>query len=492
MLLIAFGGPPQFMDKVLIIEDAKAFNQMLVHAIEENTPFDCVSAYSLAEAEKILFNHAADFFCAVIDLNLPDGPDGEAVDLVIDHPNIAPIVFTGQVSASLREDFVHKRIADYVLKEGQHNISYIVSLIQRLYNNAAVKVLVVDDSLTARNQLKRMLVTQRFEVLLASSGAEALSVVEANPDIRIALLDCFMDEMDGFQLTSSLRKKYAKDELVIIGVSSQGGHAISARFIKSGANDFLLKPFQPEEFNCRLNQNAEFMEQFFALKQANEQKNELLGMAAHDIRAPLAIISNAADMLLKKDLKPDRQSSLLDMIGRSSKDMLALLDDLLDVSAIESGQVEIETEQVDLADLLGTQLEYYQIAAEKKSMGFMSDLPTTAQCAVDPKRIKQVIDNLLSNAIKYSPLSSEIVVTLKDQSDSWLISVKDQGPGIEKEDVSKLFGTFQKLNSKTTAGEKSSGLGLAICKRLVEAHKGDIGYRDNEAGGSCFYISLPK
>ncbi len=480
------------MNKVLVIEDSQSFNKLLVHTIEASSSFECVPAYSLAEADDILSRQADEFFAAVIDISLPDAPNGEAVDFVIQHPNIAPIVFTGQLSASLREDFVHKRIADYVLKDGQHNLNYIVGLLQRLYNNAAVKVLVVDDSLTARNQLKRLLLTQRFQVLLASSGAEALEIIEENPDIRIALLDCFMEEMDGFQLCSHIRKNYGKDQLVIIGVSSQGGHAISARFIKSGANDFLLKPFQPEEFNCRLNQNAEFMEQFHTLKQVNEQKNELLGMAAHDIRCPLSIINNAAEMLLKKDLSAERQNSLLDMIGRSSKNMLGLLNDLLDVSALESGQVAMHQEENDLALLVSQQLEFHRISAEKKSMTFVENIPSQAMAVIDANRIRQVLDNLISNAVKYSPLSSQIDVDLIDLGEHWQITVSDQGPGISKEDRPKLFGSFQRLNSQTTAGEESSGLGLAICQSMVDAHKGEIGYRDKDSVGSCFYVNLPK
>ena len=479
------------MNKVLVIEDSKTFNTMLTQAIQDQTPFEVVQAYSYAEAEAVLGAQAADFFCAIIDINLPDAAHGEAVDLVIKNGNIAPIVFTGQLSASLREDFVHKRIADYVLKDGQHNLNYIVSLTQRLYNNASVKVLVVDDSRTARNQLQRLLQTQRFQVLLASSGTEAMELIEQHEDIRIALLDCFMDEIDGFQLTTRIRQQYGKDQLVIIGMSSQGGHAISARFIKSGANDFLLKPFQPEEFNCRLNQNAEFMEQFHALKAVNFQKNQLLGMAAHDIRGPLGIISSAADMLLKKDLSTERHNSLLDMIARSSKDMLSLLDDLLDVSAIESGMVAIDKSQVDLAALLREQAEFHRISAEKKSMGLVEAIPAVAFAEIDPKRIKQVIDNLISNAVKYSPLNSDITLSLEEHESSWLISVGDRGPGIPEADIPKLFHSFQRLNSKTTAGEGSSGLGLAICKCMVDAHQGVITYQDNQGGGSCVSGSLP-
>jgi len=182
---------------------------------------------------------------------------------------------------------------------------------------------------------------------------------------------------------------------------------------------------------------------------------------------------------------------LLDMIARSSRDMLLLLDDLLDVSAIESGRVAIEKLEVDLAGLLREQVKFHRLSAEKKSMELLELIPAEALVNVDPKRIKQVIDNLISNAVKYSPLNSEITIKLVPQENSWLMSVCDLGPGIPEGDIPKLFQSFQRLNSKATAGEASSGLGLAICKRMVDAHQGVITYKDNDGGGSCFSVSLP-
>ena len=479
------------MEKVLIVEDSRSFSLMLRTAITHVKGFECVAAESYAEAERVLKEQANEFFCAVVDLILPDAPKGEAVDLVISH-KIATIVFTGQISDSLREDFLQKKVADYVLKAGQHNIDYVVGMVNRLYANAKTKVLVVDDSTLARKQVARLLEIQRFIVIQAVSGEEALAKLEEHPDVRIALIDGVMDGIDGFQLSTKIREKYTKEELVIIGISGDSGQKISAKFIKSGANDFIAKPFLPEELNCRVNQNADFIDQFYQLKKVNEQKNQILGMAAHDMRGPLGVVQGLAQLLLKKKRSPDQQEKFHTMILSTSTQMLNLLNDLLDMSTIESGHIDLVQERTKLSSLVHERVDFNRNVSEKKEIRLVEDLPDLPEILLDTSRIRQVIDNLLSNAIKYSPLKSQVDVCLLETEKFLRLEVRDHGPGIKEADRCKLFGAFQRLGNKTTGGESSNGLGLAICKNMVDAHSGNIGYEPNDEGGSCFYFELPK
>ncbi|MBV1882292.1 MAG: response regulator [Pseudomonadales bacterium] len=479
------------MEKVLVVEDSRSFSLMLKVAITQGSDFSCVVAESYAEAKSVLEAQGDDFFCAVVDLNLPDAPNGEAVDLVAGY-KIATIVFTGQISDSLREDFLQKKVADYVLKSGQHNIDYVVAMIKRLYANATTKVLVVDDSALARKQVSRLLAIQRFVVIEASSGEDALNMLELHPDVRIALIDGVMDQMDGYQLTSKIRAQHTKEELVIIGVSGQSGQATSAKFIKSGANDFIAKPFLAEELNCRVNQNADFIDQFYQLKKVSEQRNQILGMAAHDMRGPLGVVQGLANLLLKKERPPEKQKKYFEMILSTSSQMLNLLNDLLDMSTVESGQMTLDREPVKLSALVHERVDFNRSVSEKKDIELVESLPDTAEVMLDTSRIRQVIDNLLSNAIKYSPLKSQVDVCLSETEKFIRLEVRDHGPGIKEGDRDKLFGAFQRLGNKTTGGESSNGLGLAICKNMVDAHSGNIGYQSNEEGGSCFYFELPK
>lgn len=487
----AANEPPQTQgQKVLLIEDSESFAQVLKNQIEANYGHKTVIAATLKECKNILDQTPEDFFVAVVDLHLPDAQDGEALDLVLDH-DIATIVYTGKFSDALREDILNKGITDYVLKTGRHGLEYVPSLVNRIYLNFNTKVMVVDDSRIARRAMCRLLQSQRFHVLQAASGEEALELLAKNPDIRIALLDCFMDPMDGFTLASNIRQTHSKEELSIIGVSSQGGQALSAKFIKSGANDFLVKPFMSEEFNCRINQNAEFVDQFHALRQSNEQKNTWLGIAAHDIRGPLGIIQSVSELLLKKELTQERRNQIYEMINENSVHMLDLLNNLLEISAIESGKFAIKKSTHNLNDLINQRVTLYNNLAEEKDQRLVCQLQECPSFNFDAVKVSQALDNLITNAIKYSPMKSQITLQLNVDADTVKLSVLDQGPGVPPEEERLLFGTFQRTSNKTTGGERSTGLGLAICKTIIEGHGGSVGYQPNPKGGSCFTLSLP-
>jgi len=477
--------------KVLLIEDSESFALVLKSQIETNYGYTTTIAGTLKECKEILVERAEEFFIAVVDLHLPDALEGEALDLVLDY-DIATIVYTGKFSDALREDILNKGITDYVLKTGRHGIEYVPSLVNRIYLNFSTKVLVVDDSRIARRAMCRLLKTQRFLVLQASSGPEALEILKDNPDIRIALLDCYMEPMDGFSLASNIRQTHSKEELSIIGVSSQGSQALSAKFIKSGANDFLVKPFMSEEFNCRINQSANFVDQFHALRKSNELKNAWLGIAAHDIRGPLGIIQSVSELLLKKDLAPGRRNQIYEMINENSVHMLDLLNNLLEISAIESGKFTIKKSTHNLTDLINQRVTLYDNLAEEKDQHLVCHLDDCPSFSFDAVRVSQALDNLITNAIKYSPKNAKVTIQLKVKERSVDINVLDQGPGVNKDEVSLLFGTFQRTSNETTGGEKSTGLGLAICKSIIEGHGGSVNYKPNpDETGSCFTLTLP-
>jgi len=167
---------------------------------------------------------------------------------------------TGSFDEEKRETLLNKGIVDYVTKEGRYSYTYAVNLINRIYLNQQIKVLVVDDSATSRNFITDILQRHLFQVLEAENGAEAIKVLLANPDIKLLITDYNMPVMDGFELVKNLRYKYEKSDLIIIGLSGEGQNSLSTKFIKNGANDFLMKPFCHEEFQCRVMHNVESLE----------------------------------------------------------------------------------------------------------------------------------------------------------------------------------------------------------------------------------------
>ncbi|MGH1440201.1 MAG: response regulator [Cellvibrionaceae bacterium] len=247
------------MQKVLIVEDSPIVAKILLHMAKQEIDHEVVLATTFAEARSIYEEHDGAFFAAIVDLNLPDAPDGEVVDFTLKN-KIPTIVLTGSFDEERRESLLSKGIVDYVTKEGRYSYQYALRLINRLRDNESVTVLVVEDSSTTRNYITGMLRRHLFKVVEAVDGIDAIKVFLSTPDIKLLITDYNMPNMDGFELVKNLRCKYEKFDLIIIGLSAEGQGGLSAKFIKTGANDFLSKPFNPEEFYCRINHNIESLE----------------------------------------------------------------------------------------------------------------------------------------------------------------------------------------------------------------------------------------
>lgn len=478
-------------DKVLIIEDSPSFAAIVKQILLDRVGIESDVVASKQDAEQALAEDAKRYIVAIVDLNLPDAPRGEATESVV-AAKIPAVVFTSTNDQAVKDDLWERGITDYAHKSGAHSLDYICWIVDRLRKNDQVRVLVVDDSKAVLRSMAKLLKTQRYQVHIAGSGDEALEILHDYPDIRVAVLDCFMDGMDGFELTSKIRETHSRDQLGIIGVSSNGGRSISAQFIKSGANDYLLKPFIPEEFLCRVNHSVERVESFEQLIALNQTKNQLLGTAAHDIRGPVGAIKTAADYILKRDPAPERKQHLVKMIESSAGKLLDLLSDILDVSAIEGGELQLKRSQENIAVLIEERVQLYLAQAESKNITVHSNFKDDIQVFVDRVKILQVVDNLLTNAIKYSPQGGEVHVYAGINDDTFTLRVEDSGQGISEQEQRDLFVPFKVLSSTATAGEKATGLGLAIVKNVVQAHGGNVGYEDSSLGGAAFIISLPR
>ena len=228
------------------------------------------------------------------------------------------------------------------------------------------------------------------------------------------------------------------------------------------------------------------------LFELNQLKNKFLGIAAHDLRNPLISIRGFSEMLLAGDVGPVNEGQLefLNIIANVSQQMLDLINDLLDVSVIESGKLTLRPIRGSLRSLLEERLKTMKMVGEKKEITIHKVLNDIPDLVFDPDRIGQAIDNLVSNAIKYSPHGSIVHVTLAQKNNEAQISVQDEGPGLSEEDQSRLFGSFQKLSATPTDGEKSTGLGLSIVKKIVEAHNGSVEVWSQLGSGSTFSFSI--
>lgn len=231
------------------------------------------------------------------------------------------------------------------------------------------------------------------------------------------------------------------------------------------------------------------------LKELNKQKNQLLGIAAHDLRNPLAVINSFSEILAEGiyDLTQEKLKEILNVIYNSSKFTLQLLNDILDYSKIESGTLELKKVKLNYEHFVKENIYQNEVLAAKKNISLtLSALNNTIQLDFDSRRMDQVLNNLIGNAIKYSYPGSCIRINITEDTDFLITTVEDNGQGIPEKDLPHLFEPFRQASVKTTNNEKSTGLGLAIVKKIVEAHNGEVSVSSSVGKGSRFSFSLPK
>lgn len=232
------------------------------------------------------------------------------------------------------------------------------------------------------------------------------------------------------------------------------------------------------------------------LEEMIRRKDEILAMVTHDLRNPLGSIAGFADLLARQldDQIDARARTMLGRITRLSAHMLSLVDDLLDVTVIERGQLTLDRAETDVAALVAETVDAYRLSASDKDVTIELHVPDDPVVAdVDRVRVLQVIDNLLSNAVKFSPnrAAASVAVTCSVEDDHVRLTVADEGIGIPESEQEQLFEPFGSVRMLGTAEERSTGLGLAISRSIVRAHGGRIGIDSAPGHGSVFEVLLP-
>lgn len=362
------------------------------------------------------------------------------------------------------------------------------------------KILLVDDREENLYSLENMLLEDDRDFLKAGSGKEALKIA-FREDLSLVLLDVQMPDMDGFEVAQLLKSTARTKKIPIVfvtAISKESRYVIKG--LEGGAVDYLFKPLDTEVTRAKVTTLLQFYKQQQELEQKNaelavlnEQKNYFLGMAAHDLRNPLGNIQTFSDFILHEgagNLSP-QHVEFLQIIRNSSTFMLNMVNNLLDVSKIESGKLDLHLEATNMVELIKNNINLNKNISDKKNISLsFSFTEEPVQVNIDKTQIEQVLNNLITNAIKFSNSGTVIEIGLEKNDSGLVLSVKDQGQGIPPSEVEKLFSPFQKTSVKSTAGEKSTGLGLAIVKKIVEAHHGKIWVESEVGKGSIFRFSL--
>ncbi|MFY8273477.1 diguanylate cyclase [Pseudoalteromonas sp. SSDWG2] len=249
--------------RLLLVEDTPTIARLQT-LIAQRAGYQVDVATSLAQAKSLTEDN--NYYCAVVDFVLPDAHNGEAIDFVLSK-NIPCIVMTAQMNDDVHTKVNQKPIVEYITKENHQSYHYLAKRLASLPRNEKTKVLVVDDSRSSREYMITLLKRQHYQVITAIDGVEALEQLQKHEDIRMIITDNEMPRMDGAELCAIIRERYSPEDKIVIGISSSNNLRLSSRFLKNGANDFLHKPFNEEEFYCRVNQNIDLLEQFEIIRQ---------------------------------------------------------------------------------------------------------------------------------------------------------------------------------------------------------------------------------
>ena len=243
-----------YKNQILVVDDSASLCDLISIQMQAISDIEIAFASSYAEAEDLLLQ-GIDYLCAVLDLNLPDAPNGEIIDLVQQY-NIPSIILTGSIKSAIKNTVNSEFVIDYIVKRNPSDIKYLASTIKNIYNNQFVKVLAVDDSVSFCEYLVKLLGNLRYHIFTASNGEEALAVMNEHPDVSLVITDYFMPKMDGLSLISEIRKYRKREEIAILGLSVQNDNELIVNLLKVGANDYMTKPFIVNEFYCRVLQNT--------------------------------------------------------------------------------------------------------------------------------------------------------------------------------------------------------------------------------------------
>lgn len=351
-----------------------------------------------------------------------------------------------------------------------------------------VSLLVVDDNEDNRDMLSRRLKRQGYSVEMAEDGNRALDMIAANK-FDLVLLDIMMPGISGIDVLKTVRTKHSVADLPVIMATAKDHSEDIVYALKLGANDYVTKPIDFPVVLARIQTQL-------SLKRLSELKDEFLRMASHDLKNPLTVVLGSVKMVQRLvppgTMMTEDSYDLLSRMSKRATEMQRMIEDFLDFEAMQDGRLNLVIAQIQLNDIARECVEATMDYAKGKEIALSLKLdPALPPISADAARIQQVIQNLVGNAVKFGPKGSETQVRTSGDQAFQLLEVSDHGPGLKEEDMKKLFQKYARLSNKPTGGEKSSGLGLAICKQFIDLHGGEIGARNNPEGGSTFWFKLP-
>ena len=367
-------------------------------------------------------------------------------------------------------------------------------------NPSEYKVLIVDDVISNVLLLKVLLTNEKFNIVTAGNGTQALEQVKKEkPDL--VLLDVMMPDISGFEVAQQMKADPEMSEIPIIFLTALNSTADIVKGFQVGGNDFISKPFNKEELIIRVTHQISLVAAKRIIVQTEELRKTIMGrdklysVIAHDLRSPMGSIKMVLNMLilnLPSETIGEEMYELLTMANQTTEDVFSLLDNLLKWTKSQIGKLKVVYQDINMVEVVEGVSEIFTMVAGLKNIKIVQDVPV-ADVAVraDIDMVKTVIRNLISNAIKFSNEGAEVVVSLAEEDGMAIVSVKDSGCGIDEENQRKLLHTDTHFSTFGTNNEEGSGLGLLLCKDFVIKNGGKLWFTSKKGEGSTFSFSIP-
>ena len=350
-------------------------------------------------------------------------------------------------------------------------------------------IFVIDDKPCNFDVIAPVLESEGYCLVYAPSAERALARLDSvNPDLL--LLDIMMPGMSGIELCRTIRTMEKWKHIPIIMLTALTDKKDLANCLDVGADDFLSKPVDLHELTARVRSLLRIREQFEQIQTLLKVRDAMFHTIVHDLRNPLNTIMVTAEIL--QDNEGYLPLKSVESLGRNATKMMSLINDILVLGKLESTQMKVNCQPVDVNDLGHKVIEDAEMIAEQKQLTLVSNCQVTPAIAhIDFYLVRRTLDNLLMNAVKFSPTHSQIILTVsRPNPDQIQFEVADQGYGIPDDKKAIVFDPYQS-GDDVSENVVKIGLGLTFCKSVAEAHGGSISVRDNQPQGCIFTLILP-
>jgi two-component system sensor histidine kinase/response regulator len=359
--------------------------------------------------------------------------------------------------------------------------------------NDTARILVVDDQPTNIQIVGVVLGNMGHEIIPAADGPTALKRIALRaPDL--ILLDMLMPGMDGCEVCREIKENPDWKDIPVIFLSAADDKDLIVRALNSGGVDYITKPFNQSELISRVRTQLALKRTRDRLVQLAEDKDELVGILTHDLKNHIGGMNMSAELLGRQIARynDEKLTQLSQNIVRSSSQLLAFVKEFLANAATDYG-LSVSLAPLNPLEIFKAIIQQHQEAARRKDLQIQTDFPALEiKALADPTALDQVLDNLLSNAVKFSPPGKKIYASVRIIEKNVELIIRDEGPGFTPEDKEKMFRRYGRLSARPTGGEPSTGLGLSIVKKLVQAMNGDLICESNLGHGATFTVRLTR